>query len=32
MKTCLAAVMVAPRAPIEVRELPVPELPPGGAL
>jgi threonine dehydrogenase-like Zn-dependent dehydrogenase len=32
MTTCLAAVMTAPRAPIEVRELPVPDPPPGGAL
>jgi D-arabinose 1-dehydrogenase-like Zn-dependent alcohol dehydrogenase len=32
MKTALAAVMAAPRAPIEVRELPVPDLPPGAAL
>jgi threonine dehydrogenase-like Zn-dependent dehydrogenase len=28
----LAAVMVAPRAPIEIREFPRPDLPPGGAL
>lgn len=28
----LAAVMPAPRQPIEIREFPVPELPPGGAL
>jgi threonine dehydrogenase-like Zn-dependent dehydrogenase len=28
----LAAVMTAPRAPIEVREFPEPDLPPGGAL
>ena len=32
MKTALAAVMTAPRAPIEVREIAVPDLPPGGAL
>jgi D-arabinose 1-dehydrogenase-like Zn-dependent alcohol dehydrogenase len=32
MKTSLAAVMPAPHAPIEIRELPVPELPRGGAL
>jgi D-arabinose 1-dehydrogenase-like Zn-dependent alcohol dehydrogenase len=32
MKTCRAAVMAAPRAPIEVRELPVPDPEPGGAL
>jgi D-arabinose 1-dehydrogenase-like Zn-dependent alcohol dehydrogenase len=32
MKTCRAAVMTGPRAPIEVRELPVPEPEPGGAL
>lgn len=32
MKTARAAVMTAPRAPIEVRELPIPELPAGGAL
>jgi threonine dehydrogenase-like Zn-dependent dehydrogenase len=28
----LAAVMVAPRAPIEIRDFPRPDLPPGGAL
>jgi L-iditol 2-dehydrogenase len=32
MKTCLAAVMPAPRAPIEVRALPVPDLASGSAL
>src|SRR4029453_13382694 len=32
MRTCLAAVMTAPRAPIEVREMPVAEIAPGGAL
>jgi D-arabinose 1-dehydrogenase-like Zn-dependent alcohol dehydrogenase len=32
MKTCRAAVMTAPHAPIEVRELPVPDPEPGGAL
>jgi L-iditol 2-dehydrogenase len=31
-RTVLAAVMSAPRAPIEVREFPEPDLPPGGAL
>jgi threonine dehydrogenase-like Zn-dependent dehydrogenase len=31
-ETVLAAVMPAPRAPIEVREYPVPALPPGAAL
>ena len=30
--TVLAAVMPAPRAPIEIREMPEPDLPPGGAL
>src|SRR5687767_1069206 len=28
----LAAVMTAPRRPIELREFPIPDLPPGGAL
>jgi threonine dehydrogenase-like Zn-dependent dehydrogenase len=32
MSTCMAAVMIAPRAPIELRELPVPDLVPGSAL
>ena len=31
-RTVLAAVMPAPRTPIEIREFPEPELPPGGAL
>ena len=31
-RTVLAAVMPAPRVPIEIRELPEPDLPPGGAL
>ena len=31
-RTVLAAVMPAPRAPVEVREFPEPDLPPGGAL
>ncbi len=30
--TVLAAVMPAPRVPVELRELPVPDLPPGGVL
>jgi D-arabinose 1-dehydrogenase-like Zn-dependent alcohol dehydrogenase len=32
MSTCLAAVMTAPRMPLELRQMPVPDLPPGGAL
>jgi D-arabinose 1-dehydrogenase-like Zn-dependent alcohol dehydrogenase len=32
MDTIVAAVMPAPRAPIELREFPRPDLPPGGAL
>jgi L-iditol 2-dehydrogenase len=32
METITAAVMPAPRAPIELREFPRPDLPPGGAL
>jgi len=32
MPTVLAAVMPAPRVPVEVREFPEPNLPPGGAL
>jgi L-iditol 2-dehydrogenase len=31
-RTVLAAVMPAPRVPIEIREFPEPDLPPGGAL
>ena len=31
-KPILAAVMTAPRAPIEIREFPIPDLPEGGAL
>jgi L-iditol 2-dehydrogenase len=31
-RTVLAAVMPAPRVPVEVREFPEPDLPPGGAL
>src|SRR5688572_30686580 len=31
-RTVLAAVMPAPRVPIEIHELPEPDLPPGGAL
>ena len=31
-RTVLAAVMPAPRVPVEIRELPEPDLPPGGAL
>ena len=32
MPTVLAAVMPAPRVPVEIREFPEPDLPPGGAL
>jgi L-iditol 2-dehydrogenase len=32
MSTVIAAVMPAPRTPVELREFPTPDLPPGGAL